>query len=83
MDSDEIAAPPIKGIAADDCVLLLWATAPMLRQAIQVMEEWGFEYRSHACWVKDRMGTGSTPLRSKTTDRRRDPKPTHSRQMWP
>jgi hypothetical protein len=41
MDSDEIAALPIKGIAAADCVLFLWATAPMLRQAIQVMEAGG------------------------------------------
>jgi N6-adenosine-specific RNA methylase IME4 len=30
----------------------------MLRQAIRLMEDWGFDYRSHACWVKDRTGTG-------------------------
>ena len=42
--------------AASDCVLFLWATAPMLPQ--EVMAAWGFSYRSHIAWVKDRIGTG-------------------------
>jgi hypothetical protein len=41
-----IAERNVAGIAADDCVLFLWATAPMLREAMRVMEAWGFEYRS-------------------------------------
>lgn len=44
--------------AADDCVLFLWATAPMLPEALELMRVWGFAYRSHAVWVKDLMGTG-------------------------
>lgn len=44
--------------AADDCVLFLWATAPMLPAALEVMRAWGFEYKSHFVWVKDRLGTG-------------------------
>src|SRR5208283_319521 len=28
--------------AADDCVLFLWATSPMLPQALKVMTAWGF-----------------------------------------
>ncbi|HTM72238.1 MAG TPA: MT-A70 family methyltransferase, partial [Pseudolabrys sp.] len=44
--------------AADDCVLFLWATAPMLPQAIEVMAAWGFTYKSLITWVKDRPGTG-------------------------
>lgn len=44
--------------AARDCVLFLWATAPQLENAIDVMRRWGFEYRSHVVWVKDRAGTG-------------------------
>jgi N6-adenosine-specific RNA methylase IME4 len=44
--------------AAADCVLFLWATAPMLRQALDVMDAWGFEYKSHFVWFKDRAGTG-------------------------
>ena len=44
--------------AADDCALFLWATVPMLPKAISVMEAWGFDYKSHFCWVKDKPGTG-------------------------
>lgn len=44
--------------AAADCVLFLWATAPMLPEALDVMAAWGFEYRSQCIWAKDRMGTG-------------------------
>ena len=55
---EEIAARDVASIAADDCVLFLWATAPMLPQALVVMAAWGFEYRSHVVWAKDRTGTG-------------------------
>lgn len=44
--------------AADDCVLFLWATVPMLPQALDVLGAWGFTYRSHFIWLKDRIGTG-------------------------
>lgn len=44
--------------AADDCVLFLWATVPMLPEALQVLDAWGFTYRSHFVWLKDRAGTG-------------------------
>jgi N6-adenosine-specific RNA methylase IME4 len=44
--------------AADDCVMFMWATVPMLPEAIDLMDEWGFIYKSHIMWVKDRVGTG-------------------------
>jgi N6-adenosine-specific RNA methylase IME4/ParB-like chromosome segregation protein Spo0J len=44
--------------AADNCVLFLWATVPMLPEALSVMEAWGFAYKSHCVWLKDRLGTG-------------------------
>ena len=53
-----IAARPVADIAADACCLFLWATVPMLPDALQVMEAWGFTYKSHAIWNKDRIGTG-------------------------
>jgi len=45
-------------IAAEDCVLFLWSTVPMLPQALQLMADWGFDYRSHFVWAKDKIGTG-------------------------
>jgi N6-adenosine-specific RNA methylase IME4 len=55
---EEIMALDVRSIAAADCVLFLWATAPMLPQAIDVMEAWGFTYKTCAVWSKDRIGTG-------------------------
>ncbi len=56
MTLDKIEALQIP--AADDCVLFLWATVPMLPEALAVMGAWGFTYKSQIVWVKDRIGTG-------------------------
>jgi N6-adenosine-specific RNA methylase IME4 len=56
MTLDEIKALDVP--AAPDCALFLWSTAPMRKQAMEVMEAWGFEHRSEIVWVKDRVGTG-------------------------
>lgn len=56
--TEVIAARDVPSIAAPDCVLFLWATAPMLPHALLVMSAWGFDYRSHVIWQKDRIGTG-------------------------
>ena len=34
--------------AEPDCVLYMWATAPKLREALQVVAAWGFEYVTNA-----------------------------------
>jgi N6-adenosine-specific RNA methylase IME4 len=46
MPLDAIKALPVGDICAEDAVLLLWATLPLLREALQVVEAWGFEYRT-------------------------------------
>lgn len=56
--TEVIAARPVHDIAAKDCALFLWATVPMLPHALAVMDAWGFDYRSHFIWAKDRLGTG-------------------------
>lgn len=45
-DTLDIITRPVGAIAAADCVLFLWATAPMLTQALNVMSAWGFEYKN-------------------------------------
>lgn len=57
-DLETICRRDVAGIAAEDSVLFLWATVPMLPEALQVMARWGFTYRSHFCWAKDRAGLG-------------------------
>jgi N6-adenosine-specific RNA methylase IME4 len=49
---DKIMARDVASIAADDCVLFLWATAPMLNQQIKVLEAWGFTYITNIIWKK-------------------------------
>lgn len=56
--TEVIAARDVPSIAADDCVLFLWATAPMLPHALAVMDAWGFNYVSNYVWAKDKIGTG-------------------------
>lgn len=46
----------VGSIAADDCVLFLWATIPMLPHALVVMGAWGFDYKSHQAYVKTAEG---------------------------
>lgn len=53
---EAIAARPVAEIAAPDCVLFLWATVPMLPEALRVMQAWGFRYRSHVVWRKAEQG---------------------------
>lgn len=56
MSLDDIKAMAVP--AAPDCVLFMWATAPMLPEAFDVMKAWGFTYKSHCIWLKERIGTG-------------------------
>ena len=44
--------------AADNCAMFMWATVPMLPEALDLLDAWGFEYKSQLVWVKDRIGTG-------------------------
>lgn len=57
-ETADIKALPVGTLAANDCVLFLWATPAMLQEALQVMRFWGFEYKSQVVWRKDRVGTG-------------------------
>jgi len=43
----------VQSIAADNCLLFMWATSPHLVQAIELGTAWGFEYRTVAfVWNK-------------------------------
>lgn len=53
MTAEEIAALPVGRLASRDAVLFLWATGPLLPNAVGVMESWGFRYLTVAfTWVK-------------------------------
>jgi MT-A70 len=58
MPLDEIKALPVAKLAFKDCVLFLWTTVPLLREAFEVLDAWGFEYKSGLVWDKENPGTG-------------------------
>jgi N6-adenosine-specific RNA methylase IME4 len=58
MSLDAIKALPVADISAPDCLLMMWATAPMLPHALEVMAAWGFTYKTMGAWAK-RSKTGS------------------------
>jgi N6-adenosine-specific RNA methylase IME4 len=44
--------------SADDAVLFLWVTSPLLEESFEVIRTWGFEYKTSFVWdkVKHNMG---------------------------
>ncbi len=60
MSIAEIKAMPVRWLADEDCWLFFWATSPHLKQALEVIDAWGFEYSSVAFnWVKLNAKAGS------------------------
>ncbi len=57
-ETDVIKDRDVDGLAAKDCVLFLWGTVPMLPQALEVMDSWGFKYVTNVAWDKMKTGTG-------------------------
>ena len=60
MSLEDICKLDVGELAADDCILFLWITFPMLDNFIDVLRCWGFEYSTVGfVWVKSQKnGTG-------------------------
>ncbi len=56
MELDELKTlePP----SASNSVIFMWATAPKLIEALELLKAWGFSYKTHAMWDKEIMGMG-------------------------
>lgn len=53
MTNEEIYNLPVKDLAKKDSVLFLWATSPLLPEALQTIKSWGFKFKTVAfCWNK-------------------------------
>ena len=58
MNIKDIMALPVDKIADKDCILFLWITFPCLKEGIEVMERWGFKYKTCGFnWVKRNKNT--------------------------
>lgn len=59
-DTASMSALPVAQIAAKDSVLFMWATMPMLPDALTLMQAWGFQYKTVAfVWVKKNKKSGT------------------------
>jgi N6-adenosine-specific RNA methylase IME4 len=58
MKLSELMALDVASLAADDSVLFLWVTSPLLPQGLGVAKAWGFSYKASFVWdkVKHNMG---------------------------
>jgi len=54
MTDDELKELPVSNlIDKSSCVLFMWATAPKLYSAVEVMKSWGFQHRTIGfVWIK-------------------------------
>jgi N6-adenosine-specific RNA methylase IME4 len=57
MPLDEIKAMPIP--AGEHAVLFLWAVNSLLPEALEVIDAWGFTYKTHLVWVKKSIKLGN------------------------
>lgn len=58
MPLEDICALPVGEWVEDDAVLFLWTTSPFLEKCFQVVDAWGFEYKTSFVWdkIKHNMG---------------------------
>jgi N6-adenosine-specific RNA methylase IME4 len=57
MSLDQLEAIQIP--AAANAHLYMWATAPLLPEAIRLMVAWGFTYKTNLVWAKTQLGMGN------------------------
>lgn len=60
MNISDLKKLPVNEISNKDCVLFLWATYPMLKEAMDLIHAWGFTYKTIGFqWIKqNRSGNG-------------------------
>jgi N6-adenosine-specific RNA methylase IME4 len=64
MTMADIIALPVAEWAAEDCVLLLWITDPLLERAFAVIRAWGFTYKTVGFyWAKTQKRAPPSPYR--------------------
>lgn len=59
MTMEDLKAMPVASLAEDNAVLFLWGTAPLLPEAVELIEAWGFKYKTNIIWDKVRANLGN------------------------
>ena len=58
MDTQQICELGVKEIRGEPSVLFLWATSPMIQDALRVINGWGFDYKAQFVWDKVKHNLG-------------------------
>ena len=58
MTLDQIKEMPVSDLCNENAACFLWVTNGLLQEGLEVLQAWGFEYRSPFYWVKSQMGLG-------------------------
>lgn len=59
MSMEELKSLPVSSLAEDNAVLFLWGTAPLLPEALELIEAWGFKYKTNIVWDKVKGSLGN------------------------
>ena len=59
MSIDDICNLPLRDISADDCILFIWVTYPLLKEGLDTIRSWNFKYKTCAfSWIKKNVRRG-------------------------
>ena len=54
MNMEDIKKLPVKDLADKDCVLFMWCTDPLLNKQLEVIDAWGFNFKTVGFyWIKE------------------------------
>lgn len=60
MNIEDIKALPVKDLADDNSMLFLWVTFPLLKDGLDLIEAWGFKYKTLGfSWTKTNPKSGT------------------------
>lgn len=60
MSLSDIKGLPVNEITEDNAILFLWITFPLLKEGIEVLESWGFKYKTLGfSWIKTNKRSGT------------------------
>ncbi len=59
MTMQQILEEPVRELVTDQAHLHLWTTNAFLQEAFDVIQAWGFQYKSCLIWIKPQLGMGN------------------------
>tara|TARA_R100001460_G_C3453926_1_gene165058 strand:- start:42 stop:587 length:546 start_codon:yes stop_codon:yes gene_type:complete len=54
MSLEDIKSLPVASISEKDCILFMWCTDPLINKQLEVIDSWGFNYKTIGFyWIKE------------------------------